>query len=207
MWVGRTRDTLSAVLLKQATLRGIRDGAVTLAFRRWRRPTVKPGGTLLTAIGQLRVEAVDVVDLSRVTETEAVAAGFTNLAALRSELLKRPDGELYRIRLSLAGPDPRLALRDEVPDRAELQTILTRLERIDSRSTTGPWTQKCLAVINAHPAELAADLAQRCGMKKAAFKVRVRKLKALGLTQSLDVGYRLLPRGQSVRSLRAKPRR
>ena len=195
------------MLLKQATLRGIRDGAVTLAFRRWRRPTVKPGGTLLTAIGQLRVEAVDVVDLSRVTETEAVAAGFTNLAALRSELLKRPDGELYRIRLSLAGPDPRLALRDEVPDRAELQTILTRLERIDSRSTTGPWTQKCLAVINAHPAELAADLAQRCGMKKAAFKVRVRKLKALGLTQSLDVGYRLSPRGQSVRSLRAKPRR
>ncbi len=180
---------------------------MTLTFRRWRRPTVKPGGTLLTAIGQLRVEAVDIVDLSRVTEPEALAAGFTNLAALLSELSKRPDGELYRIRLSFAGPDPRVALRDEVPDRAELQTILTRLERIDSRSTTGPWTQKCLAVINAHPAELAADLAQRCGMKKAAFKVRVRKLKALGLTQSLDVGYRLSPRGQSVRSLRAKPGR
>ena len=195
------------MLLKQATLRGIRDGAVTLAFRRWRRPTVKPGGTLLTAIGQLRVETVDVVDLSQVREPEALAAGFSSLAALRSELSKRPDGEVYRIGLSFAGPDPRVALRDEVPDRAELQRILARLERIDSRSATGPWTQQCLAVINAHPAKLAADLAQRSGMKKAEFKVRVRKLKALGLTQSLDVGYRLSPRGQAVRSLRAKPAR
>ena len=190
------------MLLKQATLRGIRDGAVTLAFRRWRRPTAKTGGTLLTAIGQLEVEAVDAVELAQITESDATAAGFENLASLRVELSKRLDGDLYRIRLSFAGADPRLALRDEVPEQAELQTLLTRLEQLDSRSRTGPWTQQCLAVINAHPAELAADLAQRCGMEKAEFKVRVRKLKALGLTQSLKVGYRLSPRGRSVLSAR-----
>ena len=190
------------MLLKQATLRGIRDGAVTLAFRRWRRPTVRTGGTLLTALGQLEVEAVEAVELAEITESDATAAGFENLASLRAELSKRLDGNLYRIRLSFAGPDPRVALRDEIPDQAELQALLTRLERLDSRSRTGPWTQQCLVVIHEHPAELAADLAQKCGMEKAEFKVRVRKLKALGLTRSLKVGYRLSPRGQSVLTAR-----
>ncbi len=47
------------MLLKVETLKGLRDGSITLAFRRWRRPTVKSGGTLLTPIGQLAVEAVE----------------------------------------------------------------------------------------------------------------------------------------------------
>ena len=34
------------MLLKHVTLEGIRDGRITLAFRRWKRPTVKAGGTL-----------------------------------------------------------------------------------------------------------------------------------------------------------------
>ena len=72
------------MLLKQATLRGIRDGAVTLAFRRWRRPTVRTGGTLLTALGQLEVETVDAVELAQITESDATAAGFDNLASLRA---------------------------------------------------------------------------------------------------------------------------
>ena len=32
-------------------------------------------------------------------------------------------------------------------------------------------------------------------MDRPAFKLNVRKLKALGLTESLEVGYRLSPRG------------
>ena len=35
-------------------------------------------------------------------------------------------------------------------------------------------------------------------MEKAVFKSRVRKLKALALTESLEVGYRLSPRGEAV---------
>ena len=58
------------MLLKRETLRGIENGSVTLAFRRWLRPTVKAGGTLLTSIGQLSVEAVDVVGAAR---TEMIA--------------------------------------------------------------------------------------------------------------------------------------
>ena len=41
----------------------------------------------------------------------------------------------------------------------------------------------------------AGDLAAELGMERLPFKTDVRKLKALGLTESLDVGYRLSPRG------------
>jgi hypothetical protein len=34
------------------------------------------------------------------------------------------------------------------------------------------------------------------GQEKMVFKLNVRKLKALGLTESLEIGYRLSPRGQ-----------
>jgi biotin operon repressor len=44
----------------------------------------------------------------------------------------------------------------------------------------------------------AADLAAGLGRERAAFKADVRKLKELGLTESLEVGYRLSPRGRAL---------
>ena len=90
------------MLLKRETLKGIESGSITLAFRRWLRPTVKTGGTLLTSVGQLAIEAVEVVSLEQITESEAVAAGFSDLASLRSQLLRRADGDVYRVVLTLA---------------------------------------------------------------------------------------------------------
>ena len=185
------------MLLKQDTLRGIESGSITVAFRRWRRPTVKEGGTLLTSIGQLAIEAVEVVDLEEITESEAVAAGFSGLAPLRSQLSQRA-GDVYRIRLSLAGPDPRVALREEIPERAELDSILQRLARLDSRGGSGPWTCLVLTLLHERSGVRAGDLAPDTGMDKADFKTNVRKLKGLGLTESLSVGYRLSPRGEAV---------
>ena len=43
----------------------------------------------------------------------------------------------------------------------------------------------------------AGDLASALGYETAWFKTNVRKLKALGLTESLEVGYRLSPRGRA----------
>ena len=186
------------MLLKQETLRGIESGSITVAFRRWRRPTVKAGGTLLTSVGQLAVEAVEVVSLEEITESEAVAAGFSSLASLRSQLLQRADGDVYRVRLSLAGPDPRIALREEIPEGAELDLILQRLARFDSRGGSGPWTRRILTLLRERSGQRAAGLAEHVGMDKAGFKVSVRKLKGLGLTESLKVGYRLSPRGETV---------
>lgn len=186
------------MLLKQETLRGIENGSITLAFRRWRRPTVKAGGNLLTSVGQLAVETVDVVDIDDITESEAVAAGFPDLTSLRSRLSLHTEGQVYRIRLSVVGPDPRIELREQVPSGVEMVGVLKRLANLDSRSASGPWTRNVMTLIRDRPGERAADLATDCGMEKDDLKRNVRKLKRLGLTESLAVGYRLSPRGQAV---------
>lgn len=185
------------MLLKQATLTAIQAGTVTLAFRRWRRPTVKTGGTLLTSVGQLAIASVDRVQLEDVTEAEATAAGFVDRRALRAAL-SHGNGDVYRIRLSVAAEDPRIALRAQIPDAAECRQLVQRLDRFDARSASGAWTRSVLETIRDRPAERAADLARALATETLAFKVNVRKLKALGLTQSLEVGYRLSPRGAAV---------
>ena len=66
--------------------------------------------------------------------------------------------------------------------------------RLDRAAPT-PWTDATLRVIAAHPGVVSTVLAAELGMERAPFKLNVRKLKALGLTESLEVGYRLSPRG------------
>lgn len=186
------------MLLKQETLRGIVEGRVTVAFRRWKRPTVRTGGTLLTAVGQLAIDAVDAVDLADLTESDAGAAGFADLGELVAALSKKKEGRVYRVGLRYAGPDPRVALRTVLPDADELHGLLERLERWDEASPVGPWTRAAMRMIARRPATLAAELASEIGMEKTRFKTNVRKLKGLGLTESLEVGYRLSPRGEEV---------
>ena len=106
---------------------------------------------------------------------------------------------LYRIALHLAGPDPRVALRDqaEVTDD-DWAAISARLARLDRASRHGPWTTTVLRLISERPAVRAPDLAASLGRETQPFKTDVRKLKELGLTESLEVGYRLSPRGRTV---------
>ena len=121
---------------------------------------------------------------------------FADRAALLRELGRRSEGTLYRIAFRLAGPDPRLALRaQEKLSPQELAAIAGRLARLDRAA---PWTRATLALIGAHPGVRAEDLARRQSLEKAPFKSRVRRLKELGLTESLAVGYRLSPRGTAV---------
>ena len=79
-------------------------------------------------------------------------------------------------------------------DRAELDR---RLDRLDRAAAHGPWTRAALAVIAGRPGRRAADLAAWFGRETQPFKTDVRKLKNLGLTESLEVGYRLSPRGEA----------
>ena len=55
-----------------------------------------------------------------------------------------------------------------------------------------------LRLIAANPARRAPDLAELRGLETVVFKRDVRKLKELGLTESLDIGYRISPRGQAL---------
>jgi hypothetical protein len=189
----------TTVLIRRAVLDGIVAGNIDLAFRRWRRPTVKAGGKLRTAVGELAVARVDTIAVKQITASDATRAGYASRADLLRDLARfRDDGQLYRIELRLAGPDPRVALRerDSLSD-GDVAELTRRLARHDAASKHGPWTMEALHLIAERPATLAADLAASVGREKAPFKTDVRKLKELGLTESLEVGYRLSPRGRA----------
>jgi hypothetical protein len=185
------------MIFKQHTLDATAAGRVTLAFRRWRRPTVRAGGTLVTAVGVLAIDRVDRVEEPEISEADARRAGWETRDDLLGELNARPEGVLYRIEVRLRGADPRIALRERTALSAEERASLrARVARLDAVSGRGSWTRDVLRAIAEHPGRRAADLAAAMGEETQTFKARVRKLKALGLTESLEVGYRLSPRGR-----------
>ncbi len=189
------------LIFRQAVLDGIASGRVTLAFRRWRRPTVRGGGTLLTAVGQLDIVAVEPIAVEEIRAADARRAGYATAEELRAELDRAPAGQVYRIRLGALRADPRVALRSQPLAAGDLEATRAKLARLDARGER-PWTRRTLELIAEHPGIRAATLAARLGRERDDFKADVRKLKALGLTESLEVGYRLSPRG---RSLLARP--
>jgi hypothetical protein len=195
------------VLLDNPTLEGIVQGRIRVVFRNWKRPTVKTGGTLRTRMGVLAIESVEPITQRQISAEDVKLAGF----AERSELmrvLKGREGDLYRIRVRLAGEDPRIALRQKKLNAEDRAIVEKRLQRMDAASQEGPWTRQYLELIEARPAQRAPELAEMVGLTTKPFKTRVRRLKELGLTESLKIGYRLSPRGQSyLRGLDASARK
>ena len=159
---------------------------------------MKAGGRLRSPRGLLSIDAVTRVAVDDISTGDALAAGYESLDELLRELNARDEGDLYRIEFHRIGEDDRIALRNEVSlspdDRA---AIRARLSRLDNASKSGPWTLRVLRLIAERPAVRAGDLADVLGYERLPFKANVRKLKALGLTESLEVGYRLSPRGQA----------
>jgi hypothetical protein len=187
------------MLFKQKVLDAIAAGQVSVAFRRWKRPTVKAGGRLRTPVGELAILSMDRIEEERISELDARAAGFPGRSAVLKDLRRWNEGHLYRIRFRLLGPDTRIALREDARlTREELKRLQLRLAALDSRSTAGPWTRRVLEAIREHPELPAADLAAGLGLEKEWIKTHVRKLKNLGLTESLSPGYRISPRGRVV---------
>jgi hypothetical protein len=178
---------------------GIQDGSITVTVRRWRRLQAIAGRRYRTAAGMIEVEAVDEIQPADLTEADARAAGSPTVTALLGDLPQREDASLYRLRFhAVTEPDP----RDELAADARLSAddvaaLDRRLARLDGASATGPWTAATLALIKRRPAVRAAELAAELGRERAPFKLDVRKLKALGLTISLERGYRLSPRGRA----------
>ncbi len=198
---------LDGMQMRPAELAAIRAGDVDVAFRRWERPRIKVGTRMRTAVGLVEVTSVDRVPVNSLTAADARRAGAASLAALRQGLDRlHPDRPVYRIGLRYAGVDPRQALREAVPDAAEIDAIGAWLDRLDRASPAGPWTRATLLLIDELPATRAPDLARRMGRDTPSFKQNVRKLKERGLTESLDIGYRLAPRGAAVLDHEGHPR-
>ncbi|MCW3158060.1 hypothetical protein [Micropruina sonneratiae] len=186
------------MLLPPTVAAGVRDGSVSLAFRRWRRPDVRPGQQFRTSAGVIRVESVETVDPASITESDAALAGHPSADSVRKRLSGEDGWTTYRIGLGWAGEDPRIALRsaDELSDD-DVAALDQRLERLDRASTHGAWTMATLELIGRRPQVRAPDLAAEFGRETAPFKLDVRKLKNLGLTISHPVGYELSPRGRA----------
>ena len=187
------------MLIPLRVLERIRAGEVTLAFRRWERPRARPGGRQRTVLGELRIDSVEKVSRSKISREDARRAGYGTVRELLAELDARGDAPIWRIELHWAGEDPRRVLRERAELSADERSALAaRLDRMDRASRHGPWTRETLELIAARPAVRAADLAESVGRERLPFKRDVRKLKELGLTESLETGYRLSPRGRAL---------
>ena len=186
----------------------LRAGRLSLTYRYWGAPRVRSGAVYRIAPDlAIRVTSIELADA--ITEDDARRAGFETVAALRSYLTgqERGDGRsLYRIEFERvdAPPDPRAELAQRPVDTTASSDLRKRLAAMDTRSAAGPWTLTVLRMIGAAPGKRAADLAAQMQWETPQFKAHVRRLKALGLTESLEVGYRLSPRGRSL--LDVKPR-
>jgi len=186
------------VLLNRDTAEGIANGTITLVLRRWDVPRARKGGTQRTSAGTIRIDAVTQYPGGhRVTAAQARAAGYPSARSAQADLDRRPAKHTYAIEVSFLAPDerPELAADDQLTD-VDVDTIGARLQRLDA-AAEAPWTHDYLQLIVANEAVRAPNLAARLGMETARFKRRVRQLKALGLTISLDVGYRISPRGRA----------
>lgn len=184
------------MLIKDEVIEKIRTGSVTVLFRRWSRPGAKAGGTQMTQGGVVGIDSVSVVDEADITDADAVAAGYADRDDLIEHLNYRED-PIYRIGVRWVGEDPRIAMRSSVDD-SDIAEIIAKLAKMDRTSKRGAWTKSYLEVIRDMPATYSGLLANYLGIPKDDFKPWVRKLKALGLTESLEVGYRLSPRGEKV---------
>lgn len=164
-----------------------------MTIRAWRKPQATPGNDYkLGASERITVSAVDAIAISEIRPRDAKASGFESTDTLVSMLTKESGRRLtarskvFRVRFRYAG-----TVKDEPPafTRDELDARLDRM---------GEWSRTLLALIGANPGVSSAVLAKQMGRERMKLKADVRKLKRLGLTQSLDVGYRLTKQGKSV---------
>lgn len=153
----------------------VADGSITVTYRAWKRPQVKVGGRY--RVGPTTVEVTALTQVSRTT-VPGDALGRLGDA-----------DPVWRVDFHLVEPGVRPALSAE--------ELTQRLDRLDAASTHGPWTRATLQLIRDHPGVVSTALAARVERERFAFKADVRKLKALGLTESLEVGYRLSPLGEA----------
>jgi hypothetical protein len=189
---------------------GLASGAITVTFRNWQRPQAKVGGRYRVGDVTLLVDDVRQVRLAEIADEDARRAGAEDRKAVLARLaaprrgrygggpppVQDPDARVWRIEFHRVEPDPTPspAEQSDVTD-ADLAELDRRLARLDATGKDGPWTSITLEVIARHPGVVSTTLAELVGRERQAFKNDVRKLKRLGLTESLRVGYRLTPRG------------
>ncbi len=184
------------MLFKKQVLEKIARGEVSIALRRWRKPSVKTGGQLMTPVGELTIDLVTTISPDDITDTMAQVAGYRDRSEALEALTEAPD-QLYKIEFRLTAPDWRktLAERDDL-DARTVEAINQNLYDLDVRSRGGTWTAEYLRLVRCNPGSSASHLAKAANVQLAVFKKRMRQIKQLGLIHSLNVGYHLSRRGE-----------
>jgi len=187
------------MLFSKSAWSGLADGSITVTFRTWSKPQARAGGRYRVAGMLLEATAVHQVEVSTLTDADAMAAGESDLTSLLQRLQQpSTDGTVWRVDLRYVGIDDRIERRtvSELTDD-DIAALRTRLDRLD-RNATKPWTRTTLQLIEKYPGVVSTALARDTGLERPAFKINVRKLKETGPTESLDIGYRLSPRGEAL---------
>jgi hypothetical protein len=188
------------LLFKKPFWEGLQSGAITLTFRRWQKPHVKPHGRYRChPIGVLEVDAVELVTVASITTDDATRAGFATRAELVAYLAELgpvdANTPVYRVELHHGGDGDRVGLALEATlTPADIDQLRAKLARLDR---TRAWTTTTLKIIEERPRIAASKLAADLGRETLPFKIDVRKLKRLGLTQSFEIGYEISPRGRA----------
>lgn len=184
-------------MFTQDAVPGLADGTITVTFRAWKRPQAKVGGRFHKGDLWFEVDSVRIVPVASITRADARRAGEKDVAGVLRRLGQpEADTEVFRIafhRIEPAGPP----VEDTDLSPEDLAELTRRLDRLDGASPAGAWTRPTLALIGTHPGLVSTTLAELLGRERFALKADVRKLKRLGLTLSLEVGYELSPRGQA----------
>jgi hypothetical protein len=183
------------MIFKLADHQRVARGEFTVTYRLWKSPHVKKGATYRSGFGgAYHILDVSLVRAGDISDKDARAAGSTD----RQALLKLA-GEHTRIKVTPSMKLYRVSFRyvDKEPKRETLgvDEVLSRLARLDKAK---PWTEMALTLIERNPRVVARELAGEAGFDTLDFKVNIRKLKKLGLTTSLDIGYELTPLGQDT---------
>jgi hypothetical protein len=186
---------------------GLASGAITLTFRVWARPQVKVGRRYRVGSRHqkteiwLQVDSVEQVRIDAINATEAVRSGHPDRRGLVAALRRRdPDLDeatvVYRIAFHRvpAPPEPDPSKVDDLTSE-DVELIRRRLERLERHRSA--WTLAVLRLIRDQPGVVSTSLAAQIEQERFAFKDDVRRLKKIGLTESLPVGYRLSPRGEA----------
>jgi hypothetical protein len=172
-------------------------GQIRVTWRLWKYAHVKAGKVYPAMFdGALAIEDVRAVRAAEVTDADAAEVGLRRARDL-IELAREHTGAsitddtlLYRVQFRYLPERP-------AKPSLSIAEVAARLDRLDRASPVGPWTLQALRLIEENPGVVARALALEAGFPTSAFKINVRKLKGLGLTLSLQVGYELTELGQS----------
>ncbi|SJN47203.1 Mlr6918 protein [Microbacterium esteraromaticum] len=183
------------MILTERIAHAVAAGKVTVAYRRWKQPRVKPGTEFRTVAGLVRVETIKPVAPAGLSDADARQAGYATLDDLTATFRSRDHDPVFRIGLSWVAAD----VRDELAAHPNLTAeditgIDALLDRLDART---PWARTTLARIQLKPGITAGALTDGLTVGKESLKRRIRTLKEHGLTRSLRVGYELSERGHA----------